>query len=161
MNKKGFSLLELLLALSLSIFLALLFFDLGSRFVSLFRSLEKRGQHMCMCYTALQLFRNDLERAPIDKSLYKDISLHSISYFLPNGSRLIWRYDDKKQTLSRIHFYVKSSHVTRDQALVLDRIEHCNFQVDMRFNKVVAVSISLTHNGRLFETIIKLRNKIL
>jgi len=155
----GFSLLEVMLSIALSVMLIVFAFDLNYRFCSFFRTLETKGQSNCLCYTALQVLRTDLDGAPREKSTYKNISPYHIHFYLSDESSLAWQFNEKKHNLKRTHFYTKNAQLTKDKSVVLENIADFLFQVKSNSEFIDCITISLTHNGRLIQTSIKLRNR--
>lgn len=159
MSKTGFSLLEIILSIALSVLLAFAAFDLSCRFISLLHKLEKKGQYNCMCYTALQLLRTDLEGAPGKRTSYRKISAHNLHFDLLDGSTLVWKFDEGKKNLSRTHLYTKNAKLTEDKAIVLEGVEQFSIETTQRDERIDYFRVSLTHNGKPVQTSIRLRNQ--
>jgi len=158
MVKKGFTLIEILVVLTLSIVLVFAAFDLGSHFIRYFRKLHYNASQTCLAYTALQMVRADLEAAPAELNKYQQISNHVLSFYLPDHSRLKWKFKEKQKRLYRVHYYTNKKGITSDSALVLESVENFQFIIDKNGEVVQKISTNLTHNGIFFQPIIYLRN---
>lgn len=157
----GFTLIELLVSLALSILLAFIAFELSSRFVGHFRSLPHNANSYCLLYTALQMMRDDLEKAPAELSLYVQISDKIVHFYLPDKSQLKWDFDKQNSRLRRTHYYVDKGKLTADTSIILEQVSALEFKIYKIENNLKKVDVEVTHNGKFLKTVIKLRNRIL
>ncbi len=152
--KKGFSLIEVMIVLALSLFLTGLVFNLSTNFIIFFRRSYRSVHDACKLSIALQRLRADLMQAPGDRNLYVQLSEKVITYYLSNKTRISWQFDDDHKKLKRIHYLKNKKGETHDNSLVLEQVEG-SFNCE-EFPKYF--SVSLAHNGKFFKIFIKIRN---